>query len=89
MDRTLHPTSFLKASNGETVEEIPITKITGEVYELEDQVAMLVAAIRDGAPLLTTGEDGRWSVAMCLAADLSVKRGAPVTLAEVMQAGGA
>lgn len=87
MDRTLHPTFFLKASNGETVEDIPITRITGEVYELEDQMAMLVAAVRDGAPILTTGEDGKWSVAMCLAADLSVKRGEPVMMAEVMGGG--
>lgn len=80
MDRTRHPTFFLKAFDGETVQEIPIEKITGEVYELEDQMALLVRAIREGAPLGATGEDGRWSVAMCLAATRSVETGQPVEM---------
>jgi len=74
MDRTLHPTFFLKAFDGTEVREIPINKITGEVYELEDQVAMMVSAVRDGTPLSCTGYDGRQSVAMCLAAQKSVEK---------------
>ena len=84
MDRTLHPTFFLKASDGKTVTDVPIEKITGEVFELEDQVAMLVHALRDGQPLTTTGEDGKWSVAMCVAAQRSVERGNPVPMSEVI-----
>lgn len=84
MDRTLHPTFFLKASDGETVTDIPIEKITGEVYELEDEMTMLVRAVRDGKPLMTTGEDGKWSVAMCVAAQRSVETGKPVNMSEVM-----
>lgn len=80
MDRTRHPKFFLKAFNGGEVQEIPIEKITGEVYELEDQMALLVRAVRDGAPLAATGEDGRWSVAMCLAAARSVETGQPVEM---------
>ena len=80
LDRTRHPTFFLKAFDGETVEDVRIEKLTGEVYELEDQMALLVAAVRDGAPLSATGADGRWSVAMCLAAAESVTRGQPVEL---------
>ncbi len=81
MDRTLHPTFSLRAFDGEHVEQIPIDKITGEIFELEDQMAMLVDAIRNGGPLSCTAEDGRWSVAMCLAAQRSVETGAPVTIA--------
>jgi myo-inositol 2-dehydrogenase/D-chiro-inositol 1-dehydrogenase len=75
MDRTLHPTFGMKHFDGGTVRDVPISKITGEVFELEDQVALVVAAVRDGAPLCATGEDGRWSVAMCLKAAESVKSG--------------
>jgi myo-inositol 2-dehydrogenase/D-chiro-inositol 1-dehydrogenase len=80
MDRTLHPTFSLKYHDGETVTDIPLTKITGEVYELEDEVAMVVAAVRDGKPLTCTGADGRWSVALCVAAQRSVDTGAIVAL---------
>lgn len=83
MDRTLHPTFSLRAFDGETVREVTIEKVTGEVFELEDQMAMLVTAIRDGSPLTCTAEDGRWSVAMCLAATRSVETGAPVRIADV------
>ena len=80
MDRTAHPTFSLRAFDGERVEQIPIEKITGEVFELEDQITMLVGAIQNGSPLSCTAEDGRWSVAMCLAADRSVKEAAPVPI---------
>jgi myo-inositol 2-dehydrogenase/D-chiro-inositol 1-dehydrogenase len=80
MDRTLHPTFFLKAFDGERLEDVRIDKVTGEVYELEDQMALMVRAVRGRAPLSATGEDGRWSVAMCLAAAESVASGQPVTL---------
>ena len=84
MDRTRRPTFFLKAFDGETVEEIPITRSAGELFELEDEVAMMVAAIRDARPLSCSGEDGKWSVAMCLAAQQSVDSGGPVTMDEVI-----
>ena len=80
-DRTRRPTFFLKAYDGEKVEELPITKMTGEVFELEEQMEMMVRAIGDGAPLAATGEDGKWSVALCLAAQESVDSGMPVRLA--------
>jgi myo-inositol 2-dehydrogenase/D-chiro-inositol 1-dehydrogenase len=80
MDRTLHPTFSLRAFDGEKVEQIPIEKITGEVFELEDQMAMLVRAIRGGGQLSCTAADGRWSVAMCLAAQQSVESGQPVAI---------
>jgi myo-inositol 2-dehydrogenase/D-chiro-inositol 1-dehydrogenase len=85
MDRTFHPTFSLRAFDGEQVSEIPIEKITGEVYELEDEIALMVGAIREGKPLYAAGEDGRWSVAMCLAAEQSIKLGREVQMSEVLR----
>ncbi|MEC8473812.1 MAG: hypothetical protein VXZ38_04105, partial [Planctomycetota bacterium] len=59
------------------VETVPIEKPTGELFELEDQIARMVDALREGTPLHCTGRDGRWSVAMCLAAEASIKSGKP------------
>ncbi|MGC1272954.1 MAG: Gfo/Idh/MocA family oxidoreductase [Planctomycetaceae bacterium] len=75
MDRTRHPSFSLRAFDGDEVRTIPIEKITGELYELKDQISMLVRAVRDDRPLSCTAEDGRWSVAMCLAAQQSVDSG--------------
>lgn len=82
MDRTLHPDFSLKVARDNQVQEIPIDKITGEVFELEDQVAMLVQAIGGNGRLKTSGVDGRWSVAMCLAAQQSVEQGMPVAMSD-------
>lgn len=81
MDRTLHPTFSLRAFDGERVFDIPVEKITGEVYELEDEIAMMVAAIRDNQPLSCSAMDGRQSVAVCIAAQRSVERGVPIPIA--------
>lgn len=82
MDRTRHPTFSLRAFNGDQVDTVQIEKPTGELFELEDQIARMVSALRDGVPLHCSAEDGRWSVAMCLAAEASVKSGKPVSLSE-------
>jgi myo-inositol 2-dehydrogenase/D-chiro-inositol 1-dehydrogenase len=85
MDRTLHPTFSLRAFDGETVKDIPIDKITGEVFELEDEIALVARAVRDGGPLEADGQDGRWSVAMCVAAVQSIERGGAVRMNEVLR----
>jgi myo-inositol 2-dehydrogenase/D-chiro-inositol 1-dehydrogenase len=81
LDRTFHPTFSLRHFDGTAVHEIPIDKLTGEVYELVDEVEAVVRAVRGEAPLHVSGEDGRWSVAMCLAAELSLASGEPVAIA--------
>ena len=85
-DRTLHPEFQLKVYNSEQDQVLDLTpeKITGEVFELQDQMAMMVNAVRHGEPLHATGEDGRWSVAMCIAAQQSVDTGMPVLLEEIL-----
>jgi myo-inositol 2-dehydrogenase/D-chiro-inositol 1-dehydrogenase len=80
MDRDFHPRYSLKYHNGSEAVDVPVAKPTGEVYELEDEMAMMVRAVRDGAPVAATGADGRWSVALCLAAQRSVDTGEIVTL---------
>lgn len=80
MDRTRHPTYFLKAFDGQQLEDVPIERTTGELFELEDHMALLTAAVRSRGQLICTGEDGRWSVAMCLAAAQSVESGQVVSI---------
>ena len=80
MDRTFEPTFWLKLQRGEgPVEEVPVPKASGEVYELVDEVAAVVRAVRgEGTPVPCTGEDGWWSTAMCLRAAESIRTGRPV-----------
>lgn len=73
-DRTFHPTFWLKRMQGPLVEDIPIAKPTGEVFELETQLAGFIRAVREGMPPAATGHDGRWAVAMCLKAQESVRK---------------
>jgi len=80
MDRTFEPTFSLRVMRGEWIEEVPVERKAGEVYELRDEVAMMAEAVRTGSPPAATGRDGRWSVAMCLAAEESVRTGRPVEL---------
>ncbi len=79
-DRTRHPTFSLRAFDGNEVTTVKIDKPTGELFELEDQIARMVAAHRDDVPLHCTADDGRWSVAMCLAAEESVRSGQAVPM---------
>ena len=80
MDRTFHPTFSLKHFDGQKTAEVPISKITGEVYELADEIAMMANAVREDGPLWATGEDGKWSVQLCLKAQESVDLGEVVRL---------
>ena len=82
MDRTFEPTFNLKLQTGDTLSDVPIEKPSGEVYELVDEVAAVARAVREGTPVPCTGEDGLWSVAMCLRAALSLESGQPVQLSE-------
>ncbi len=80
MDRTRHPTFSLRAFDGQQVETLPIEKMTGELFELEDQIQVLCDVVRGRRQPHCTAEDGRWAVAMCLAAQRSVDTGFPVSI---------
>jgi myo-inositol 2-dehydrogenase/D-chiro-inositol 1-dehydrogenase len=80
MDRTFGPAFSLKLKRNEAVEEIPISRAAGEVFELEDQFDRFVRCIQgEGAPA-ATGVDGEWAVQLCLNAQESVERGTPVAV---------
>jgi myo-inositol 2-dehydrogenase/D-chiro-inositol 1-dehydrogenase len=85
MDRDDQPTFFLKAGDGETVQSIPITEFAGELFELEAEIAMFANAFRNADPIATTGKDGLWSTAMCIAAQKSVDTGKPVDMIDVLK----
>ncbi len=85
MDRTTHPSFFLKVFDGEQLRELPIDRPAGELFELEDQIAAMVAAISVDKPIPCTGEDGKWAVAMCLATQRSIETGEPVAMTDVMR----
>ncbi len=85
MDRTRHPAFSLRAFDGKQVETVKIDKMTGELFELEDQIQRFCDALRGTKPLHCTSQDGRWSVAMCLAAQASVDQGQPVSMSEFLR----
>jgi myo-inositol 2-dehydrogenase/D-chiro-inositol 1-dehydrogenase len=78
LDRATDPLCSLQHFDGETVHPLAITRPAGEVFELAQEIDALAGAIREGTPLPATGEDGLWSVALCLRAQASVERGARV-----------
>ncbi len=79
MDRTFQPIYSLRHHDGRAVSEVHITRPSGEVYELVDEIAMMAAAVRGTGRVCATGEDGTWSVRMCLKAQESVAAGEVVT----------
>ena len=62
IDRTFEPTFSLQLLNDDRPVDVPIASPSGEVYELVEQLEMIVGAIRGQRTLACTGEDGRWSV---------------------------
>jgi myo-inositol 2-dehydrogenase/D-chiro-inositol 1-dehydrogenase len=78
MDRTFEPTFSLRLQRGATLEEIPIPRAAGEVFELADQFARFVDAVETGVAPAATGADGCWSVRLCVKAQESVALGVPV-----------
>jgi len=76
------PVFGLRYASGDPdkVIEVPYASVTGEVVELRQQIESLVRCVRDGAPAVATGLDGKWAVVMCLAAQSSVDQGRPVEI---------
>ncbi len=76
-DRTFEPTFSLRRQHGTTLEDVPIARMAGEVYELAEQFARFQQAIEAGRSAAATGEDGTWSVRMCVSAQESIRLGTP------------
>jgi len=87
MDRTWHPDFFLKTFDGKEVVTFhcaggvePILKMTGELYELEEQIMLMANVVRGKAKVHCTGKDGCRSVMLSNAAQESARTGNVIKL---------
>jgi myo-inositol 2-dehydrogenase/D-chiro-inositol 1-dehydrogenase len=78
--RSDKPTFGLRYGLGDKVDELTFDRPTGELLELADEVAAMVACVRGHEEPPCRGEDGRWSTLLCLAAERSVRDEAIVEL---------
>lgn len=83
LDRTLEPSYFLKLFDGEKLEEVKLTKHSGEVFELREQIARCVEMVRDDAAPAASGRDGLWSAALCLVAEESIRQKRPLPVGDL------
>jgi myo-inositol 2-dehydrogenase/D-chiro-inositol 1-dehydrogenase len=83
--RAPHPVFSLRYGLSENVQEVSFEKSTGELLELADEVAAFVRSIQTGQPPPCTGNDGRWSTLLCLAAEESVRRRTELALPDFQQ----
>ena len=84
LDRTLEPTAFLKVFDGHCLEEVPLVKQSGEVFELREEIAQCVEMVRTGKKPVATGVDGLWSAGLCLLAEESIRLGKPLPVSEML-----
>ncbi len=84
LDRTLEPSFFLKVFDGEKLEQVAITKHSGEVYELREEIARCVQMVRGEAAPAASGEDGLWSAGLCLLAEESIRQKRPLPVGEMI-----
>jgi myo-inositol 2-dehydrogenase/D-chiro-inositol 1-dehydrogenase len=81
MDRTLHPAFELKMKRrGRAEREIVEIGASGEVFELEEEIAQTVAAFRERRALVS-GEEARKRIVVCLEAERSLREGREIALA--------
>ncbi len=73
-------TYSLQYGLGNDVKPVEMQKPAGELLELAEEIAAVSAAVRLGHAPPCTGEDGRWSTRLCLAAEESIRRGVEVPL---------
>jgi myo-inositol 2-dehydrogenase/D-chiro-inositol 1-dehydrogenase len=80
-DRTRHPAFELKVQRrGQSECEVLDIGASGEVFELEEEIAQTAAAFRAGRPLVS-GEEARKRIAVCLDAERSLREGREIALA--------
>jgi myo-inositol 2-dehydrogenase/D-chiro-inositol 1-dehydrogenase len=83
--RSDKPQFGLRWGLADRVQELHFDKPTGELLELADQIAAMTRAVRDGAPVPCTAQDGRWSTLLCLAAQRSVETSCIVPIEEYIR----
>lgn len=88
MDRTRQATALVEVLEGLTGHErfdigepavLPLGAPSGELYELEAEIAAMVDAVRTGRPFMPP-EAARRAVAVCLAAEESARTGREIVL---------
>jgi len=85
LDRTLEPTAFLRVFDGEKLEEVKLTKQSGEVFELREEIAQSIEMVRTGKKPIASGLDGLWSAGLCLVAEESIRQGKPLPVGEMLK----
>jgi myo-inositol 2-dehydrogenase/D-chiro-inositol 1-dehydrogenase len=80
MDRTLEPQHELKMQliGQSRCETVPLER-SGEVFELEEELAHVTRAFREGRTIVS-GEEARKRIVVCLEAERSVRDGREVAL---------
>lgn len=81
--RSDKPVFSLRYGLGDVVSEQTFDRPTGELLELADEIKAFIESIARGTPPPCTGEDGRWSTLLCLAAQQSVERGGIIEASSV------
>jgi myo-inositol 2-dehydrogenase/D-chiro-inositol 1-dehydrogenase len=84
LDRTLEPDAFLKVFDGEKLEDVTLTRQSGEVFELRAEIAQCIDMVRSGSKPIATGRDGLWSAGLCLVAEESIRQGRPLPVGELL-----
>jgi myo-inositol 2-dehydrogenase/D-chiro-inositol 1-dehydrogenase len=80
VDRSEKPVFDLTISENGAMRPLQAPTTPGETFELRQEIAAMVAAIRHGTPLPITAEEGRRAVMLCLEARRSLELGQPVKL---------
>lgn len=71
--------------DGQTLENVALTRHSGEVFELREQIDRCVRMVRGEAPPAATGEDGVWSAGLCLLAEESIRQGRPLPVPDLAE----
>lgn len=86
LDRTLEPTFFLRAFDGEKLEDVKIARHSGEVFELREEIGRCVQMVRGEALPAANGTDGLWSTGLCLLAEESIRQRRPLPVGDLAAA---
>lgn len=80
MDRTLHPSFELKVQRrGQKECETIDLPQSGELFELDEELKMVVTAFRERRPIIS-GNEARKRVIICVEAERSIQEGKEITL---------
>ncbi len=69
------PTVGLWAQDGDGIRSLDVPQRTGHAFDLPRQTDAFLRAVMDGAAVPANGRDGRAAVALCLAAERSLREG--------------